>query len=76
MENLSQCGQKVLGTISSVNVATFLWAPLTGLLFPVAVSPGLRRLWPSLLKTSALQIARFPAPAKFESKSSFSALMW
>jgi hypothetical protein len=75
MKNCSQCGQKVLGTICSVNVATFLWAPLTGQLFPVAFSQGLRRLWPPLLKIRAFQIARFPAPAKFESRSSFSAVM-
>ena len=43
----------------SVNVATFLWAPFTGLLFPAVFSQGLRRLWPPLLKTTALQIARF-----------------
>ena len=69
MENL-QCGQKVLGTFYSVNMTTFLWAPLTGLLFPVAFSQGLRRLWPPLLKTSAFQVARFPSPVKFDSQPS------
>jgi hypothetical protein len=60
-DNLSLgVAQKVLGTICSVSVATFLWAPLTGLLFPVALSQGLRRLLPPLLKTSALQIFQVP----------------
>jgi hypothetical protein len=52
-----------------------LWAHFIGLLFPVAFSQGFRRLWAPLLKTSALQIAKFPEPAKFESKPSISALM-
>jgi hypothetical protein len=76
MENLSQGGQKVLDTIRSVNVVTFLWAALTGLLFPVVFSQGLRGLWSPSLNTSAFKVAKFPAPAKFESKPSISTLMW
>jgi hypothetical protein len=44
-----QCGQKVLGTFCSVNVATSLWAPLNGLMFPATFSQGLKTLWPSVM---------------------------